>query len=89
LEKANSFLPDLIFMDIHLGEKNGIELTKKIKATHPKIHVVILTFYDIPEYREAALQCGSDRFLLKASLSAREIEELIISYQKTLGNVEN
>ncbi len=83
LYKVDAFLPDLIFMDIHLGEENGLELTRQIKEMHPDIHVVILTFYDIPEYRKAALQYGTDGFLVKASLSAKEIERLIKSYQTT------
>ncbi len=86
LYKVEAFLPDLIFMDIHLGEENGIELTKKIKATHGEIPIIILTFYDIPEYRKAALQCGSDRFIPKASLSQMEIKELVKSYQKPVRN---
>ncbi len=81
LYKIDAFLPDLIFMDIHLREENGLELTRQIKTMHPNLHVVILTFYDIPEYRTAALQCGTDGFLVKASLSATEIERLVKSYQ--------
>ena len=65
LYKVDAFLPDLIFMDIHLGEENGLELTRQIKEMHPNIHVVILTFYDIPEYRRAALQYGTDGFLVR------------------------
>lgn len=86
LYKVDVFLPDLIFMDIHLREENGLELTRQIKAMHPNIHVVILTFYDIPEYRKAALQYGTDGFLVKASLTAAEIERLVKSCQSTSGS---
>ncbi len=85
LHKVDAFLPDLIFMDIHLGEENGLELTRQIKKMHPNMHIVILTFYDIPEYRKAALQYGIDGFLVKASLSANEIERLVKSYQISSG----
>jgi len=87
LYKVDAFLPDIIFMDIHLGEENGIILTKKIKAVRPDIRIVILTFYDIPEYQTAALQSGADRLLLKSSLSVANLQELIKSYQKPLRNV--
>ncbi len=90
LYKVNAFSPDLIFMDIHLREENGIELAKQIKTMHPRIHVVILTFYDMPEYREAALKCGTDGFLAKASLSPTDIEKMVKSYQRSLEKgVEN
>ena len=82
LQKVDAFLPDLIFMDIRLPGENGLELTKKIKATHPNITILILTGYDKPEYREAASQYGADRFLVKTSLNHMELEELVKSYQK-------
>ena len=82
LQKVDVFLPDLIFMDIQLPGENGLELTKKIKATHSKINILILTTYDIQEYREAAAQCRADRFLDKTSLNHLGLEELVKSYQK-------
>jgi len=82
LQKVDTFLPDLIFMDIRLPGENGLKLTKKIKATHPNITILILSSYDKPEYREAASQFGADRFLVKTSLNHMELEELVKSYQK-------
>lgn len=51
LDKLNNFYPDLIFMDIRLPGKNGLEVTKIIKHACSEVDVVILTSYDIPEYR--------------------------------------
>ncbi len=82
LKKVDAFVPDIIFMDIQLPGESGLELTKKIKATHPNIIILILTTYDIPEYRRAACQYGADRFLAKSSLNPMGLEELIKSYQK-------
>ena len=81
LQKVDASFPGLIFMDIRLPGENGLELTKKIKATHPNIIILILTAYDIPEYREAASLCGADRFIAKASLNRLGLEELVKSYQ--------
>ena len=82
LQKVDAFLPDLIFMDIGLPGENGLELTKKIKATHPSVIILILTSYDMPEYREAAFQYGADSFLCKTSSSLKELKEVVKSYQK-------
>jgi len=82
LQKVNALLPDLIFMDIRLKEENGLELTKKIKAAYPNITILVVTGYDIPEYREAAPQYEADRFLVKTHLNYMELEELVKSYQK-------
>jgi len=85
LQKVDTFLPDLIFMDIQLPGENGLKLTKKIKATHPNIIILILTSYDLPEYREAAFQHEADRFLVKSYLDHMELEELVKSYQISEG----
>ena len=65
LEKIETSSPDIILMDLRLPGENGLELTKKIKAQHPDIIVVIITNYDLPEYREAAYQCKVDHFVTK------------------------
>lgn len=67
MQKIKTLSPDAIFMDVRLPGENGLELTKKIKAQYPDIVVVILTNYDLPEYREAAYRSRADHFLSKDS----------------------
>ena len=78
LREADNFLPDLIFMDIRLPDENGLELTKKIKALHPETIIVILTAYDLPEYREASKQ-HADYFFSKGSATTENIFALVQS----------
>jgi len=77
MEKVESFLPQLIFMDIKLPGQSGMEVTRRIKALHPDIHVVMLSSYDFPEYREVARACGACGFLSKGSSTAEEIQGLV------------
>jgi CheY-like chemotaxis protein len=70
--------PDLIFMDIRLPGESGIDLTKNIKARYPNIIVIILTGYDLPEYREVACQ-HADYFFSKDSSSTENIFALVQS----------
>jgi DNA-binding NarL/FixJ family response regulator len=67
MQKIKTLSPEAILMDIRLPGENGLELTKKIKAQYPNIIIVILTNYDLPEYREAAYQSGADHFVSKDS----------------------
>jgi DNA-binding NarL/FixJ family response regulator len=83
LQKVEAFLPDLILMDIQLPGENGLKLTKKIKATHPNIPILIVTGFNLPEYREAATQYGADGFIAKESFNRRELEELVRSHCDT------
>jgi DNA-binding NarL/FixJ family response regulator len=79
LPKVEVLCPALIFMDIRLPGENGLQLTKKIKKNHSDIKIVILTSYDLPEYREAAFQYGANSFMTKDSLNWGEIDTLIKS----------
>jgi DNA-binding NarL/FixJ family response regulator len=71
--------PNLVFMDIQLPGENGLSLTQKIKARYPHTVIVVITTYDIPEYREAAFQYGANRFIPKDSLDWKEIEAVVES----------
>ncbi len=65
LKMMGSFLPDLIFMDIRLPDGNGLELTRLIKQEHKNVKIVLLTSYDEPEYRDAAIRCKADHYISK------------------------
>ena len=85
LEKVKAFPPELVFMDIRLPGESGLELTKTIKRTHPEIRVVILTDYNFPEYREAALDSGADDFVVKGTLNPAAMEVLVKSISSDRG----
>lgn len=79
LEKIGSQPPDVIFMDIRLPGQSGLELTAKIKRLYPDIMIIILTSYNIPEYREAAARFKADHFFAKDSMAIEEIAPLVES----------
>jgi CheY-like chemotaxis protein len=76
MKKVEAFLPDIIFMDIRLPQESGLDLTKKIKVRHPKITVIVLTAYDLPEYREAS-EKYADYFFSKGSVKTENILALV------------
>jgi CheY-like chemotaxis protein len=78
LQKVETLRPNLIFMDIRLPGENGLELTQKIKTLHPNMIVIILTGYDLPEYREAS-SSHADYFFSKDSLTTKDIFTLLES----------
>lgn len=67
MEKVEGFLPDLILIDIKLPGDNALDLTRKIKTSHPEFTVIFLCSYDLPEYREMASRQGADYFMVKDS----------------------
>ena len=76
-KRLSVFSPDLIFMDINLPGESGLQTTKKIKQDRQDIAIVILTSYDIPEHREAAIRYGANGFIAKSSLDWNEMMTLV------------
>lgn len=77
LDKVSVLCPDIVFMDIKLPGANGLELTRTIKARYPDMVVIILTSYDLPEYREAAHRSGANHFCTKGNTTGDEITQLV------------
>lgn len=84
LKKINSTIPDLVFMDIKLPGANGIELTRRIKMRFSNIVIVVLSSYDIPEYRQAAFRNGADCFIAKESLTC--LDDVLARVEGTISS---
>jgi DNA-binding NarL/FixJ family response regulator len=79
LQKIGLFRPQIILMDIHLPDENGLQFTEKIKTKYPGTRVIIVTGYDCPEYREAAIRCEADGYIEKDSLNPAQVEHIVKS----------
>ena len=77
LTKINQSSPDVVFMDIGLPGKNGLELTREIKCLHPTLFISIFTSYNLPEYRKIAEESGADYFLVKEAITGAEIAAMV------------
>ena len=72
-------LPDLIFMDIHLPGRNGLDLTRIIKNVYIHPLICVITSFDLPEYRDAALRNGADYFIAKDESTEAAIVAIVDS----------
>ncbi|SHK45443.1 two component transcriptional regulator, LuxR family [Hathewaya proteolytica DSM 3090] len=57
--------PDVILMDIRMGEKTGIDAAKDIISEYPEAKVLFLTTFSDHEYIIAALKTGAKGYILK------------------------
>ncbi|TFJ93058.1 response regulator [Lentibacillus salicampi] len=57
--------PDVVLMDIHMPQMDGIKTTAYIKEAHPTMKVVMLTSTNDEELVIRAIKVGADGFLLK------------------------
>ena len=65
LAKMKEEVPDVIMMDITLGEESGISLTKKIMEIYPDIKILGLSMHKEDNYIVKILECGAKGYLLK------------------------
>ena len=68
--------PDIAVLDIRMPGVTGVEATRRIKAAHPNVRVLILTAYDDDPYVFALLQAGADGYVLKTA-SADELVQAV------------
>lgn len=77
IRKTRSFKPGIIFMDISLTGECGFDSIANIKGLFRGIIIIIIMDYDIPEYCDAARQCGADYFFAKQSVNMMEVLDLM------------
>jgi two-component system, NarL family, nitrate/nitrite response regulator NarL len=64
--KAAELLPDLILMDIQMPIMDGVEATRRIKAAHPYLKIVMLTAIEEDRNLFDAIKAGAHGYLLKS-----------------------
>jgi len=65
VELAGKAHPDIVIMDLAMGEINGLEATAQIHAQHADIRVIILSMHANEEYVLQALSSGASAYVLK------------------------
>ncbi|MBA9043809.1 response regulator [Streptomyces griseofuscus] len=67
LALARKTAPDVVLMDLQLGAGiDGVETTRRLRATSPAPHVLVLTTYDTDADVTRAVAAGATGYLLKA-----------------------
>ncbi len=63
--KIASLGPDVVLTDLAMPETGDVDAIRLIKAAHPDIKIIALTFHREDGYIHAALQAGADGYVLK------------------------
>ena len=73
---ATVVLPAMVLMDIHMGELDGIEATRRIVAAHPDVKVILVSTYAFDDLPFGARTSGAIAYVNKDELSPRVLRDL-------------
>ena len=65
ISETKKHQPNLVLMDITMGDSNGIEATAILKNNFPGLNVLVLTMHDEYSYISKVLKAGASGYILK------------------------
>ncbi len=77
---ATKLVPDIIIIDARLSGSNSIELVQEIKASLPKIDVIMVNSSDCQSHLVAALQSGVSGYMLRTATSNEFVSAVRLVY---------
>jgi len=68
--------PDIIFMDINLPDKSGIDLCKEVKEKYPSVFIIGLSTFNQQSFIQKMMENGASGYVLK-NATREELKEAI------------
>jgi DNA-binding NarL/FixJ family response regulator len=83
LPAIQQYQPDILLLDLSLPDLHGLDVISQVQEQleHPP-HIIVLTFYDNPEYRAQVNALGVDNFIYKSDFGV----ELLPTMHALMGN---
>lgn len=69
--------PQLVLVDVILGEEDGIRCTRRIKALSPLSRIILISAYPDREFHRLGLEAGAVAFLDKKDLDVATLRQII------------
>lgn len=69
VSQAAELHPDLVLMDVYLGDRDGASVTAELIASDPTLVVLLISTYALDELPSGARSCGARGYVNKAALS--------------------
>ncbi|MEE8348226.1 MAG: sigma-54 dependent transcriptional regulator [Acidobacteriota bacterium] len=78
LKELHSCPPDVVLLDVHLPDQNGLQVLGIIKEQHPTVEVIMLTAFGSIDSAVEAMRSGAYNYLTKPS----KLDEIDLLIQK-------
>jgi len=87
---ARELKPDLVLMDVRMPKMNGVGATRQLKDEMPEVEVIMVSVFDLPEYREAAMASGASGYVVKKLMVEQLVPEIrrVCSDQRSVSHGE-
>ncbi len=79
--------PQIVITDIKMPRRDGLDLTRMIKALKPETKVIVMSAFDDREHLHEAIDCGVFRFLKKPA-SVTDLSEALLDAIKAIKDEE-
>ena len=81
LELVRSHPYDLLVLDLHLPDRDGLDLLHEVKQSYPKLPILVLSMYPEDQFGMRVLKAGAAGYLTKETAP----EELVKAIRKVHG----
>ena len=68
IDLAEKLQPDMVLMDVAMPELNGIEATRRMMESTPRLRVLVLSMHKEPVYVREILKAGARGYILKDAI---------------------
>jgi len=87
LQKANSFTPDLVILDVMLPKKNGFDVCRDLRSRSISTPIVMLTARSAETDKVLGLELGADDYVTKPFSTAELMARVHALLRRASGNV--
>lgn len=67
LKNVEAVIPDVLVLDIALPDISGVEVARRVLASHPEMHIVVLSGYADRMFVNEMLKAGARAYVVKSA----------------------
>ena len=76
IDAVRDHRPDLVLMDVRMPDTEGLEAARMIRASWPGTSVVMVSYWNVPQYVMEAFRVGATGYISKGAPRAEIVDEI-------------
>lgn len=73
---VKDYRPDMVIVDISLGQDNGLDLVKELSESEQSVFILVLSLHDEAVWAERALHAGTRGYVMKKEASESVVKAI-------------